>query len=166
MKTVSHLYSFMRSWNNYGFDLLPFLPPCVLPGSPTGRLGDLDAGDFCRHSRSSSSSVMRSDQVFVEQTGSSLRAFPPLTCSGFPFPPLTHLLLWYWRLFWALLSLLEPTASTSVLDFSSSPALGFSALSWLVWVSLCWGLTLPTRLACLPPPARVALLGNRDTAKE
>lgn len=145
--------------------MLPFLLPCGLPGLPTAGLWVLAPGELCRHPRSSFSGVMRSDQVFVEPTGSSFRVFPPLILlEGFPAAPLTQVLIWYRWLVWAL-SFRELTALL-LGHLSSSPALGFSLLGWLIWVSFCWGLTLPTHLASLPPPVSVTLLGNRETATE
>lgn len=145
--------------------MLPFLLPCGLPGLPTAGSWVLAAGEFRRHPRSSFLGVMRSDQAFVEPTGSPLRAFPPLILlEDFPITPLTQVLIWEWRLFWAL-SLLELTALLLGL-LSSSPALAFSVLGWLIWVSVCSGLTLPTHLASLPPPVSVTLLRNRETATE
>lgn len=140
---------------------LPFLLLGGLPGLPTAGLWVLAAGDLCRHPRSSFSGLVSSDQALEEPTGSSLRAFPPLILlEDFPVTPLPQVLIWYWRLFWAL-SFLELTALLLGL-LSSSPALGFSVLGWLI----CWGITLPTRLASLPPPVSVSLLGNRETATE
>lgn len=163
---------FIRGWNKICvfdfFVLLPFLLPCGLPGAPTAGLGELAVGDCFRDPRSSSS-IMRSDQVFGS---GSLRTFPPLRLLEVVPVPLTQGLFWRWRPFWALSSL-DRTAWTAALfsvaravSFSASPALGFSVLDWPTWASLCWGLTLPTRLASLSPPVSVTLLGNRKRAKE